>query len=87
MLPGYSGEVRLNEKGDRIPVLQLRNFQDGKGVLLHTFGQGNLKGKDIKVKWPNGVKVPPKDRPPCGFNNELCPGNYISLAPIRFRFL
>lgn len=26
---------------------------------------------DTKIQWPGGT--PPKDRPKCGFENELCP--------------
>lgn len=29
--------------------------------------------KNMTKIWVNGGTTPPKDRPKCGFNNELCP--------------
>ena len=45
-----------------------------------TYGNSSKKGfpelvfrKNRTKLWVGGSTVPPKDRPKCGFNNELCP--------------
>ncbi|XP_066919566.1 atrial natriuretic peptide receptor 2-like isoform X4 [Clytia hemisphaerica] len=73
---GKTGQVVL-KKGDRTPILEVRNFQSGKPVHICTFGLQendectNSKGK-VDIVWPGGVKTAPLDRPKCGFNGELC---------------
>eukprot|EP00795_Rhopilema_esculentum_P006236 gene6236-11647_t len=69
---GYSGNVRLDQNGDRIPILQLRKFVEGKGENIHIFTPNSNLNTSLNVKWPGGVTKPPKDRPPCGFDGKLC---------------
>jgi len=69
---GYSGNVQLDSKGDRIPILQLRNFIGGEAKTIHTFkGDTHLNG-NIVVQWPGGVLSAPADRPKCGFDGQGC---------------
>ena len=69
---GYSGNVRLDQNGDRIPILQLRNYVKGKGKNIHIFTPNSNLNTSLVVKWPGGVTKPPKDRPRCGFDGKLC---------------
>ena len=68
---GYSGFVQLDSKGDRVPVLTLRNFINGEPRIIHTFKDNSTLSPTLTVKWPNGVRSPPRDSPPCGFDG--CP--------------
>ena len=69
---GYSGFVQLDDKGDRVPVLTLRNFINGEPRIIHTFKDNSTFSPTLTVKWPNGVKSPPRDSPPCGFDGCPC---------------
>ena len=57
--------------------LEVADFQIQYGNLS---GNGSKIGfphlvfrKNMTKIWVGGSRVPPKDRPKCGFNNELCP--------------
>ena len=46
----------------------------------NSWGNGSKKGfprlvfrNNMTKIWVGGSTIPPKDRPRCGFNNELCP--------------
>ena len=53
--------------------------QTKKGVPRLVFRQNETK------IWVGGSTVPPKDRPRCGFNNELCPPPTEKPSGLFFR--
>ena len=70
-----SGEVLLDKNGDRIPIFQLRSFQNGTPVYIYSYdpvSNNHTEYPNAKILWPGGVKVPPKDSPVCGFAGEKC---------------
>lgn len=57
-------------------LVEVADFQ----ITYSTSGNQTKKGvprlvfrKNRTKIWVGGSRMPPKDRPKCGFNNELCP--------------
>lgn len=75
---GKTGQVVL-ENGDRTPILELRNIQQGKPVHVCLFSLGSKndecippKDNRVNIVWPGGVTKAPLDAPECGFDDEKC---------------
>ena len=73
-----TGTVAIDQSGDRMLSLQLRNIQNGiqkKYVrIADYFGMtGKLEfRKGSTIVWPGPTSDVPLGRPECGFDNELC---------------
>lgn len=75
-LLGKSGNLAIDENGDRVTSYQLEIAKKG---VLDTFAifHGPTKSyqfvNSTTVVWPGGGTTAPLGRPPCGFDNEFCP--------------
>ncbi|XP_071507030.1 atrial natriuretic peptide receptor 1-like [Diadema antillarum] len=74
---GISGKVTINSNGDRDADYSLWDMTDTENgtfqVIANYYGAtGVFETTDVEPKWPGGATGPPKDTPPCGYNNELC---------------
>lgn len=72
---GYTGEVNLDNLGNRIPFFQVTNYQNTTPVIITYYNP--LKefyiAKDKIIIFPGKTKIRPLDEPICGFNEEKCP--------------
>lgn len=71
---GISGNVTLDEDGDRIADYALLDQTDPKSglfeVVLRYYGATKKYESIQEIHWPNGK--PPIDRPECGFDGSKC---------------
>lgn len=82
---GITGQVRIDENGDRDADYSLNDFNYSTGkfqeVGKHTGSNKTFKPKPgISIHWPNGE--PPRDTPECGFHGKGCytlAGQFIKL--------
>ncbi|KAH9398614.1 hypothetical protein TYRP_018858 [Tyrophagus putrescentiae] len=74
---GISGNVTLDEDGDRIADYALLDQTDPKSglfeVVLRYYGATKKYESIQEIHWPNGK--PPIDRPECGFDGSKCRTN------------
>uniref|UniRef100_T1KEH2 Guanylate cyclase n=1 Tax=Tetranychus urticae TaxID=32264 RepID=T1KEH2_TETUR len=76
-LNGISGDITIDEEGDRIAdyaLLDQTNIDDGLfEVVLRYYGATKSFTKEKEIKWPPGkFGVKPKDIPECGFKGNAC---------------
>ncbi|XP_048580890.1 atrial natriuretic peptide receptor 1 isoform X2 [Nematostella vectensis] len=71
---GVTGEVFIDENGDRTVAFQLRNHQNRSLVKIANYFRvtDTLEILNNTIVWPGGGTNPPLGRPECGFDNELC---------------
>ncbi|RDD47549.1 Atrial natriuretic peptide receptor 1 [Trichoplax sp. H2] len=80
---GVTGEVVIDQNGDRDPDYVLQNLINGAyvDIGLYVSAQQNFSMTPGKVVvWPGNTTVVPKDIPPCGWRNEKCSGNLSVLG-------
>ena len=85
-LAGVSGQVFVDENGDRTITLQMRNFHNGEMVRVANYFRHleELEFTDTTTVWPGGSVTAPLGRPECGFNGEFCssPGMMMPIFPV-----
>ncbi|XP_065672659.1 atrial natriuretic peptide receptor 1 isoform X4 [Hydra vulgaris] len=71
---GKSGQVVIDNKGDRVPAFVVRSFKDGVSEVIYKYEPRSEEKKSFgkKIFWPGGRINPPLDQPECGFHRELC---------------
>lgn len=72
---GASGNVTIDQVGDRASALVLKNIQNGKYKRTANFfvSRNYLQVLNTTVIWPGKTTAIPIGRPTCGFNREFCP--------------
>ncbi|XP_057309725.1 atrial natriuretic peptide receptor 1-like isoform X2 [Hydractinia symbiolongicarpus] len=73
---GMSGEVKMDDNEDRVPLFQIQNVKKGKLVVTATYDPLTntpivLNGLS-EIHFPGGLSNPPRDVPECGFHGEKC---------------
>lgn len=85
-LAGVSGQVFVDENGDRTITLQMRNFHNGEMVRVANYFRHleELEFTNTTTIWPGGSVTAPLGRPECGFNGEFCssPGMMMPIFPV-----
>ena len=77
---GITGEVFMNEHGDRTQDYTISVVQFGKSIPIFNFfakPPSRLvplmnSSEWSKVLWPGQELIAPTDAPPCGWENEKC---------------
>ncbi|XP_065649694.1 atrial natriuretic peptide receptor 2 isoform X2 [Hydra vulgaris] len=72
---GASGDVIINDVGDRKSALQIRNINNGgyERVANYYSSSDHLEIlQDKVIIWPGKVTTVPLGRPKCGFDKEFC---------------
>lgn len=76
---GITGNVTIDKNGDRISDYSLLDMDPETGyfhIVANYYNRSGLKYVEGKtIHWAGGRTVPPLDKPECGFDNSLCPGN------------
>ncbi|GFV90471.1 atrial natriuretic peptide receptor 1 [Trichonephila clavipes] len=71
---GLTGDITINENGDREADYTLNDMDPETGIMVPIatfFGSRRIYDKraDIEINWP-GKNGPPPDIPPCGFTGD-----------------
>ena len=87
LLIGVSGRVKMNQYGDRVPHLVIRNFinvkhpTDSQEVVASFDGTtNNYVTVKTKYHFLGNLQKPPPDRETCGFMDDKCPGKSSLLV-------
>ncbi|CAH2323134.1 guanylate cyclase 2G-like [Pelobates cultripes] len=83
---GFSGPLSINEDGERFidyAIYDLQHTGNSSGfvpVLLYDSYQRTIRATPYfsYISWLGGI--PPRDRPVCGFSNELCAAKLINTS-------
>ncbi|XP_063290909.1 guanylate cyclase 2G-like [Pelobates fuscus] len=83
---GVSGPLSINEDGERLidyAIYDLQHTGNSSGfvpVLLYDSFQRTIRATPYfsSISWPGGI--PLRDRPVCGFSNELCAAKLINTS-------
>ena len=67
----------IDPQGDRKPDYDMAILNNGTWITMFEYIPSNqsIQFVTTDVLWSAGVSSPPKGRPPCGWNKELCPTN------------
>lgn len=79
---GFTGPVHIDKNGDRIPLFNIDNVNNGKLVTVATYNPLNNKSIEMipneVIVFPGNTTDVPKDVPYCGFDHSKClSGQYI----------
>ncbi|XP_064638662.1 atrial natriuretic peptide receptor 1-like isoform X2 [Lineus longissimus] len=80
---GISGEVIIDQYGDRDPNYALQDYQNAHFEDFADYNTNNDNftiREHVKVIYPGGKMKPPLDHPRCGWNNEYCPDNTMTAV-------
>lgn len=86
---GFTGPVHIDKNGDRIPLFNIDNVNNGKLVTVATYNPLNNKSIEMipneVIVFPGNTTYVPKDVPYCGFDHSKCLSdddefNYIPVA-------
>lgn len=72
---GKSGDVNIDEYGDRKVALKIQNFVNNTYKRVGNYFPKANKfelSNTTKIVWPGGGTDPPIGRPECGFDGEFC---------------
>lgn len=76
---GITGNVSIDENGDRISYYSLLDMNEQTGYFEVVADYSERSGLQLiegkKIHWSGGRDEAPPDRPLCGFDNSLCPDN------------
>ena len=74
LLLGLTGNVNLDQNGDRIPIFIIDNVQKGRRVAMQHFDPvlNTTTIQSLKYIFAGGVTTPPRAIPVCGFYGNLC---------------
>lgn len=76
---GITGNVTIDKNGDRISDYSLLDMDPETGffrIVANYYNRSGLKYVEGEsIHWAGDRKDPPFDKPICGFDNSLCPGN------------
>ena len=89
---GASGEVLIDQYGDRSSALQFKNIRNGR--YYRVFNYFSVERRlvllnETVIVWPGNTTLAPLGRPVCGFLGEFCSkaaetnGMAIFLAQIQ----
>ena len=72
-----SGDVAINQEGNRVPVFVFSNIQNGRSVPIVEIDETkpsneSMKFYNVTTVWPGGTATVPRDAPKCGFRGEKC---------------
>ncbi|XP_002733692.2 atrial natriuretic peptide receptor 1-like [Saccoglossus kowalevskii] len=79
---GISGKMIVDEYGDCDPNYSLQVFIDDhfeKISEFHTLNNSYHPHPEIRFMWPGNKTYPPRDHPPCGWHDEFCPDNTMTI--------
>ncbi|XP_067106425.1 atrial natriuretic peptide receptor 1 [Osmerus mordax] len=84
-ITGIQGDVTMDASGDRESAYMVKHIQGEDGefkVIANYFGANKTYESvdGVKILWPGGRKMPPRDTPPCGYNGELCTDRRLLIA-------
>ncbi|XP_072933230.1 atrial natriuretic peptide receptor 1-like [Epargyreus clarus] len=84
---GITGEVIINENGDRVASYSLldMNPTTSKFQVVATYVAANSSLQFVEhrpIHWAGGRETPPPDTPLCGFDGSLCPDNSLPVYAI-----
>ncbi|XP_045504211.1 atrial natriuretic peptide receptor 1 isoform X1 [Colias croceus] len=84
---GITGEVIINENGDRVASYSLldMNPTTSKFEVVATYIAANASLQFVEnrpIHWAGGRTSPPPDTPRCGFDGSLCPDNSLPVYAI-----
>ncbi|XP_039759867.1 atrial natriuretic peptide receptor 1 isoform X2 [Pararge aegeria] len=84
---GITGEVIINENGDRVASYSLldMNPTTSKFEVVATYVAANSSLQFVEnrpIHWAGGRSTHPPDTPTCGFDGSLCPDNSLPVYAI-----
>lgn len=83
---GITGNVTIDKNGDRISDYSLLDMDPETGffrIVANYYNRSGLKYVEGQsIHWAGDRKEPPFDKPICGFDNSLCPGNVTPYAAL-----
>ncbi|XP_050679275.1 atrial natriuretic peptide receptor 1 isoform X1 [Leptidea sinapis] len=84
---GITGEVIINENGDRVASYSLldMNPDTSKFEVVATYIAANSSLQFVEgrpIHWAGGRTIPPPDTPECGFDGTRCPDNSLPVYAI-----
>ncbi|XP_047510982.1 atrial natriuretic peptide receptor 1-like isoform X1 [Pieris napi] len=84
---GITGEVIINENGDRVASYSLldMNPNTSKFEVVATYIAANASLRFVEnrpIHWAGGRNTPPPDTPICGFDGSLCPDTSLPVYAI-----
>ncbi|CAK1545472.1 unnamed protein product [Leptosia nina] len=84
---GITGEVIINENGDRVASYSLldMNPNTSKFEVVATYIAANASLQFVEnrpIHWAGGRTSPPPDTPRCGFDGSLCPDTSLPVYAI-----